>query len=115
MKRRLEKGPLIPPSSVLQSEVAKKLPNRMSKWDHCQKTFKDELSSIVDVTDLPLSRWDKYIEEDNYDFEPCFSSTQAGGVGIYVANYIDYSVRRDLCMNLQNHKIRIYRNLSCRV
>ena len=70
MKRRLEKGPLIPPSSVLQSEVAKKLPNRMSKWDHCQKTFKDELSSIVDVTDLPLSRWDKYIEEDNYDFEP---------------------------------------------
>ena len=55
MKRRLEKGPLIPPSSVLQSEVAKKLPNRMSKWDHCQKVFKDELSSIVDVIDLPLS------------------------------------------------------------
>ena len=42
------------------------------------------------------------IDIDGYEFEPCFSNTNAGGVGVYIADYLESSLRRDLKMNLDH-------------
>ena len=54
------------------------------------------------MTETRLNEHLEQIDIDGYDFEPCFSKTQAGGVGIYVANYLESKVRRDLSMNLEH-------------
>ena len=61
-----------------------------------------KLPDVIGVTETRLDEHLTEIDIDEYDFEPCFSNTQAGGVGIYVANYLDHSVRRDLSMGLEH-------------
>jgi len=70
--------------------------------DKLFETFQDglKLPDLIGVTETRLDEHLTEIDIDNYDFEPCFSNTQAGGVGIYVANYLEYAVRRDLSLNL---------------
>ena len=61
-----------------------------------------KLPDIIGVTETRIEEHLAKIDIDGYDFEPCFSTTQAGGAGIYVANYLGYSIRRDLSLNLQH-------------
>ena len=61
-----------------------------------------QLPDVIGVTETRLDEHLSEIDIDGYDFEPCFSNTQAGGVGVYVADYLDFSVRRDLRMNLEH-------------
>lgn len=70
--------------------------------DKLFETFQDglKLPDLIGVTETRLDEHLTGIDIDNYDFEPCFSNTQAGGVGIYVTNYLEYAVRRDLSLNL---------------
>ena len=68
------------------------------------ETFQNgtKLPDVIGVTETRLNEHLEQIDIDGYDFEPCFSKTQAGGVGIYVANYLESKVRRDLSMNLEH-------------
>ena len=72
--------------------------------DKLFETFQNgtRLPDIIGVTETRLEEHLSEIDIDGYEFEPCFSPTQAGGVGVYVANYLEYSVRRDLALNLDH-------------
>ena len=72
--------------------------------DKLFETFQNgtKLPDVIGVTETRLDEHLTEIDIDGYDFEPCFSTTQAGGVGVYVANYLEYSIRRDLNMNLEH-------------
>ena len=58
-----------------------------------------KLPDIIGVTETKLKEHLNEIDIDGYDFEHCSSSTEAGGAGIYVANYLEYFVRKDLSLN----------------
>ena len=72
--------------------------------DKLFETFQNgtKLPDVIGVTETSLDEHLKEIDIDGYVFEPCFSTTQAGGVGVYVANYLAYSKRKDLSMNLEH-------------
>ena len=61
-----------------------------------------KLPDIIGVTETRLEEHLDAIDIDGYEFEPCFSKTRAGGVGIYIANYLSYGLRKDLSLNLDH-------------
>ena len=61
-----------------------------------------KLPDIVGVTETKVKDTTNETDIDGYSFEHCSSPTEAGGAGIYIANFIDYSVRDDLSMGLDN-------------
>ena len=68
------------------------------------ETFQEgtKLPDIIGVTEIKLDEHLAEIDIDGYEFEPCFSNTQAGGVGVYIGNYLDSNIRRDLKLNLDH-------------
>ena len=72
--------------------------------DKLFETFQNgtKLPDVIGVTETSIQEHLKEIDIDGYVFEPCFSTTQAGGVGVFVANYLEYSKRKDLSMNLEH-------------
>ena len=61
--------------------------------DKLFETFQNgtKLPDIIGVTESRLDEHLTEIDIDGYEFEPCFSKTNAGGVGIYVADYLESS------------------------
>ena len=65
-------------------------------FDNCQK-----LPDILAITETKLKKGVDAPKIDDYDFKRTDTSTDFGGVGIYLSNKLDYSVRSDL--NLGAH------------
>ena len=68
------------------------------------ETFKNckTLPDILAISETKLND-DKIIPElEGYSFENVNSSTEAGGVGIYLSNLINYTVRSDLSLEARN-------------
>ena len=60
-------------------------------FDNCQK-----LPNVLAITETKLKKYDDEPEKEGYEFERSDTTTDFGGVGIYLANHLDYTIRNDL-------------------
>ena len=60
-----------------------------------------KLPDILSFTETKLNEYKQASEIPGYKFERSDDSvTKSGGVGVYISNHLDYSLRSDLSMNL---------------
>ena len=64
----------------------------------------NKLPDIIGVTETRLKGDNIESDIPDYDFKHHPSFSDAGGTGIYIVNYLDYSTRDDLELGLENCK-----------
>ena len=62
----------------------------------------ETMPDIVGVTEIRIKDDSYLIGLNGYKFEACYSPTEAGGVGIYIRTNLQYNIRDDLNLEVEN-------------
>ena len=61
-----------------------------------------KMPNIIGVTETRLQNEGDHVNLDGYQFKGCPTPTEKGGAGIYISDGIDYEVREDLSLSVDN-------------